>query len=686
MNKYLIAATTTLVFAMNSFAADWRAIAEAAGPSWKATATGLEAKGPRYHDLPETALDGMEDNAYAYFQSRAVNLWQYAFLGDAKGKDYTLTATVRVLDPAPLKGSRPGEGNIFMNYQWGREAIGSDVGLIVRHTDADNYYQVRLSTGYGHVELWKTHGGVVQVKPFAFEAGKDYRVAVTASGPWIIVSVDGQELIRYADPVEPLLTGNAGLAVRESTVSFSDVTVTDVPAITEAVPAHKPDFHIRKWVGRDYIFDGDEPVGHITADRSVFEELKLRPGLMPMLIAPTTPTVWGEGSDKLKWSNKGKMDVLAEGNELKLTLGPVDDNGIAQPTGQWRLSYDAKQNSYVLDGQLTVAVLKGDVLSKWGSFNLTDPMFYQLLASSTDAMPACRSHDNAAIFLRADGVLCAFPLNHAGKNNAFAPSHELAIKPDGYWVTVVDGWGVATEIPADNTIRYYGDYCEWGLDQHIAELWKPDQGSYAGISMKESPAKAGDRFEGHIRYRLWDRQEVSAALAKGVRPASGKNDLPNRPFIAHLEPVNNCATILPMVNGTSRSMWQGDYEIVRDTGRNDNSCMRLSGGKSAKSGAIGPSFRAGPYLAKTYKVGAWVRSRDFHGTIRCAIDSVAYPKPNTDPKPSAEVKFDGPGDWVWLGFETSIPRQAYFFSWLFEAKGTGSIDIDDITLEPISKK
>ena len=50
-----------------------------------------------------------------------------------------------------------GEGCIFMNYQWGREAIGSDVGLIVRHTDADNYYQVRLSTGYGHGEScrWK---------------------------------------------------------------------------------------------------------------------------------------------------------------------------------------------------------------------------------------------------------------------------------------------------------------------------------------------------------------------------------------------------------------------------------------------------------------------------------------------------------------------------------------------------
>jgi hypothetical protein len=53
-------ATMAIAFAANSFAEDWHAIAEAAGPSWKATATGLEAKGPRYHDLPETGLKGMD--------------------------------------------------------------------------------------------------------------------------------------------------------------------------------------------------------------------------------------------------------------------------------------------------------------------------------------------------------------------------------------------------------------------------------------------------------------------------------------------------------------------------------------------------------------------------------------------------------------------------------------------------
>jgi hypothetical protein len=60
MKNHLMIAALVIAFAANSFAADWRAIAEAAGPAWKAPATGLEAKGPRYHDLPETGLKGMD--------------------------------------------------------------------------------------------------------------------------------------------------------------------------------------------------------------------------------------------------------------------------------------------------------------------------------------------------------------------------------------------------------------------------------------------------------------------------------------------------------------------------------------------------------------------------------------------------------------------------------------------------
>ncbi len=61
MKNHLMIATVVTAFAANSFAGDLSAIAEAPGPAWKATATGLEAKGPRYGDLQQTAPDGMDD-------------------------------------------------------------------------------------------------------------------------------------------------------------------------------------------------------------------------------------------------------------------------------------------------------------------------------------------------------------------------------------------------------------------------------------------------------------------------------------------------------------------------------------------------------------------------------------------------------------------------------------------------
>ena len=104
MNKHIMTATAAIALAANSFGAEWHASLNVAGPTWKLTTKGLEGKGPRYYDLPETALDGMEDGPYAYFQSRAVNLWQYTFLENTGGKDDRFTATVRLPELAPPKG------------------------------------------------------------------------------------------------------------------------------------------------------------------------------------------------------------------------------------------------------------------------------------------------------------------------------------------------------------------------------------------------------------------------------------------------------------------------------------------------------------------------------------------------------------------------------------------------------
>jgi len=259
---------------------------------WKIGATAFEGHSPRRKEISGTELGDFVNDAHTSFvdeipqfsTGKGANLWRYAFAGDATWQDYTFETTVNILDPAPLDGVRSGQDNVFMNYQWGREAIGSDAGLIVRYQSPDRYYMIRLSTAYQHVELWKTKGGVVCVKPFPFKAGTDYRLAVSAHGPWITLAINGQEVLKYADPVEPILAGRIGVGVRESRVSFSNASVVPLSGKAAAVPAHKPNFRLRDWVGRRYIFDGDEPVAHFSP-LGTLQEVKLHPGLMPSLMA-----------------------------------------------------------------------------------------------------------------------------------------------------------------------------------------------------------------------------------------------------------------------------------------------------------------------------------------------------------------------------------------------------------------
>ncbi len=652
---------------------DFVSRAEILNGEWKKAGTTLEGISPRYYDLPGTRLDGMVDDAFTYFVVHATNLWRYALAGQPAWKDYTVEMTLRVENPAPMKGPRPGQGCVFMNYQWGREAAGSDAAILVRWQNADHNYMVRFSTGYGHVELWKTKGGVVQVKPCPFEPGKDHRVAVTVSGRWLVVVVDGKELIRYADPVEPIDTGRMGVAVRESRVLFSDVRVTPAAAIDAALPAHKPDFHLRDWVGRQYIFDGDEPVGHIAAGR--IEEMKFVPGLMPMM-TESIQTTW----NAIRWKEEQPWELKKEGDCLQIVAHAENPAGAYRGESTITLTYDPA-GGYVWDKRAKVIVLKDDLLPKW-SLNIGDPFFYQTVAPATAKMPACKTAPNYAIWLRTDGRIGAFPANHDFKNGGGARHEELVVGKGGYWVTTVDDWGAATETPDDNAYLFAGDYCFWGLDQHLAPVVDGDIEAAFTTAYKQK-AKSGEIFEGHVRFRAWTPAQVQAALAKAVPPKVENTSVESLKLIAHAEPVNRCDDIVPAVAGDSKVRWLGAYAIDSTRGRGDRACMRIDA-KTAKADPphirIGSSYRTGPYGGFRYRIGCWVQADEFHGKVTFRADG--FVGPNKDaPKPFEQtVLIDGKRDWTFVGFESEFPRSTYYWNFSIIPEGEGTLFVDDLEM------
>lgn len=637
-------------------------------PGWAMTNGALVGESPEYYSLPETARGDFLDDSWSYHTVHPVPLWRQTLVGAPAWLDYMVTCILKIEKAAPLKGFRGGE--TFFNYQWGREAMGSDAGIIVRYTDPDNYYQVRISSGYGHLELWKTHGGVVQVKPFAFTVGRPYRVEVSARGAWLTVTIDGKELIKYCDPMEPLLRGQAGIGVRESRVTVSEFSVVQAAPATDAAPLHQPDFRVREWVGRKYIFDGDEPIAWIfwnPTEGMELREMKLAPGLMPLVL----PCIGVASYDYLP---DGVLKIVGEGKTLSFTTMQKGKNEAFECAGDWVVSY-APGRGYVWDKKLRFVALKDGVAVP----EVDDPFFYQMVAPQTAKLPACRRLPNQCIIESSDNRLIAFPSSHHLWRDGLGDLAKTPIRPDGCAVPTIDGWGVAVQTPVDNRSPIHIGFCHWGLDMHMRVE-------------ETKPMVKGAVLEAHLIYSLWQRTQVEAALATGSLPAPV---VPNpAALFNNVEPVNRFQDLSPGLTGESVRLWTGNYQVDRTTGHNDSLCMRIATAdiKTRQSKPYGddrpnvwqgPSYWTGPYYAPRYRIGMWVKADQFNGKVELIADGLAWPKPRETKEYRAELVIKGKCDWTFVSFETDMPRNAYSWVLRIDPLGDGVIWVDDVEISPL---
>ncbi len=638
-------------------------------PGWTVADGKLVGVSPEYYSLPETALGDFCNDSWTYHTVHPVGLWRNALVGKPEWTDYTVECVLTIEKPAPLAGFRGGE--TFFNYQWGREAMGSDAAILLRYHGPDDYYMVRLSTGYGHIELWKTHGGVVQVKPFVFTAGKPIRIAATARGPWITVTVEGQEILKYCDPVEPVLKGRAGIGVRESKVSVSEFKVVKADPSTEAVPSHKSDFRVREWVGKKNIFDGSEPVGWIfwnPTEGLELREMKLAPGLMPMVL----PSV---GVASYDYQTNGTFQITAEGRTFAFSTIQKGKNDSFECMGNWTLSYEAARG-YVWDKKVRFEALKDGVAVP----EIDDPFFYQMVAPQTEKLPKGRTQPNYCIIESTNTDLIVFPSSHHIWRDGLADLAKYPIRAGGSVVPTIDGWGVAVQTPADNKSLLHIGFCHWGLDMHIRVE-------------SSKPLAKGDVLEGHLIYTLWNRSQIAAALDEGVLPVPV---VPNpAELFNNIEPVNRFANLSPGLSGESMRLWTGNYKVDRTTGHNDNLCMRVDSadikvrlskpyGDDRPNVWQGSSYWTGPYLAPRYKIGMWVKADSFKGKVALIADGFAQPKPKEPKEYRAELPIDGKCDWTYVSFETDMPRNTYSWVLRIDPIGEGVIWVDDVEISPLA--
>lgn len=638
---------------------------------WTAANNALVGDSPDYYSLPDTARGDFGDDPWTYYTIHPVDLWRNAVAGETDWTNYTVDCTLTVTRPAPTHGFRG--GITFYNYQWGREAVGTDAAVIVRYQGPDDYYAVRLSTGFHHLELWKTHGGVVQVKPYDFAPDKPYRLEVTAAGPWIRASVDGKPVLSYCDEVDPLLHGKAGIGVRESRTLVSAFKVLPADDDTRRAPRHRADFHVREWVGKKYIFDGDEPIAWIywnNIEGMQLREVKLLPGLMPLVL----PSI---GLTSYQYDGKGDLKILRDGPSFAFSAHQRGKGDAFECDSDWTLAY-LPDKGYVWDKKVRFTALKDKAEP---DLQIDDPFFYQMVAPQTTKLPRCRTVPNYCVYDRNDGKLIAFPsAHHLWTDGLGEPNCKPAvIRPDGFAVPTVDGWGVAMQLPKDNPRLHIVGFCHWGLDFHIR--------------VQDNPVlNKGETYQGHLIYSLWDRDRVRAHYAQGTLPEPVKPNAAE--LFNNVEPVNHLQDLSPGLTGESVRLWTGKYTVDHTTGHGDSICMRIDA-KDIKNRIdgpydddrpnvwLGPSYWTGPYLAQRYRFGMWVKADHFTGKVELRANDFNFPAPRKLEPFVATLPINGKCDWTYVSFEATFPREVYNWETHIDAIGDGVVWIDDIELTPL---
>lgn len=163
---------------------------------------------------------------------------------------------------------------------------GFDAGVLLR-AGTNSGYRIQLSHRYQVVALVKwPEGGYVRVVPCVVKLKEPHQLVATAQGSLIGVSVDGAQKIQWQDAFLPLTSGAVGIAANGGAkVTCSNVSVGKLGFLTRPPPpAHTPNFAVRPFLGgRQFVFDGDEPILQLHHEKDPSMFAKLRPGYKPQL-------------------------------------------------------------------------------------------------------------------------------------------------------------------------------------------------------------------------------------------------------------------------------------------------------------------------------------------------------------------------------------------------------------------
>lgn len=546
------------------------------------------------------------------------NSWKYGPNRRAPASDFMFEYDVLVSQAATL--SLPVEQAWNAADYNNQENIGGyEAALFMKKANSEEYYRAMISTTWKEVLLWSSRGGILAVKPFPFEVGKKYKLAMMKKGNQMVVAVNGQPLINIIDKTAAILANQYGYATKEGSASFSNIKVTNLkttrvnpfPLIVNNPAVHVSNFSLRTWKGIPWGFDGDEPIFALPYGKSFASEVKLVPGYQAQMALSWFIQNWT--GDAFRTDSIVSMDTQESGQRLRFVLTTKDEKNRSDLLTKITVtvSYDTTKNVYVYDHDVQLIVPPGSTLETSPNFDIVDPVFLQSIPSATTYGRQWPVAHHWSVYQHNDGKYYKQPLNHWDWYPGYGTpdwwnARMDKMKPDGgSWTLVGDPianpvlqW---TDAPGRDELS--GLMCWYAFDLHFN--WSPGDGS---------PITLGPgTYEFHWRATSLPGSEADARLASAEYAFPGdltKTWLTYTGGVGNVERFNK---VVPKASPFGEFIWgEGAYQDST-VGYDDSTSLRLEGPDFVKTTAGGTQFME-EFLPDTdYEVSVWVKTANVTG-------------------------------------------------------------------------
>ncbi|GDY22062.1 hypothetical protein LBMAG56_34090 [Verrucomicrobiota bacterium] len=545
---------------------------------------------------------------------------------------------------------------------------GFDAGVLLR-AGTNSGYRIQLSHRYQVVALVKwPEGGYVRVVPCVVKLKEPHQLVATAQGSLIGVSVDGAQKIQWQDAFLPLTSGAVGIAANGGAkVTCSNVSVGKLGFLTRPPPpAHTPNFAVRPFLGgRQFVFDGDEPILQLHHEKDPSMFAKLRPGYKPQLTWDSHWDLANQGAFKDADSKWTAPVTSGGGASLKATWSArsVKDRFTTQST--LTVGYDAKRGTYTYDIESALEVLPGEPFHFRYGFDFEhhtplDPFRWQYLVAKKSGGELY----HRPVYPIDPGP--QYDLETSGGARVWFGRHleELHVAP-----------AVEYDISsATSTGRK--------LNTAVCAAFYD-----TGVSFAPETAKPGTRLEVRYRYTGVPAAEAGALFkASKIYPAPTLD--PQHHYIFADEwPKLTFSQFVPMseswILGRTPFMTAHNtrptYELEKNCGAGSGFAMKLGPASFAKATLT----KAAPLAKGRYAVIALVKSVNAHGPGgRLELEAT---QAKTNQKLAAATHFVGNGsfDWKPQGFLFDVPEEAGALTLALGNSGTGEMLVTDVAFRKL---